>query len=451
MSVSPPQPPSGVPPGASSGGTPRSGTPFHVRRRLRRLLGHFVPEFVWYNWRIDTITGIAAGIYQGCIWTFALQIARGKLHATGTQMGIATAAPAVGYLFSILWARQMEGRGKMPFITVTWMLSRGLFLLTPLLVRGSGSRGMLILLISMAPIIFSISTPAYTSIMKDIYPDELRGRLMSYVRIAMAAAMLLTARLMGWWQEHGHLDFRWMFAIGGVFGVYTAYAFTQLRLTESPPVSTPPPIGTFLRQTFGILIYNKGFRWFTMSVIITGFGNLVASTYYPIYQVDHFSITPTQIATMQNIGGILSMFSLFFWGWYLDRFGSLATVLVAVLLNCLAPLFYAVGTDISWLYAAATVIAVSGYGVDLGYLNTTLMFAEPGRAAQYQAVHSTFFGLRGTIAPLVAMPLLHLLGGSWRTAFLLCVSVIGIGIVFQVFSLQSYRRIQRQDLLSHRD
>ena len=41
--------------------------------------------------------------------------------------------------------------------------------------------------------------------MKDIYPDEHRGRLMSLVRVGMAAAMLLTARLMGWWQEHGGL------------------------------------------------------------------------------------------------------------------------------------------------------------------------------------------------------------------------------------------------------
>src|SRR5438270_1231616 len=114
----------------------RSETVHPPRRlsRLRRAFGQIVPDSVWHNWGWDVLAGICAGIYQGCIWTFALQLARGKMHATGFQMGVASAAPAVGYLFAIIWARQMEGRSKLPFVTITWVLSRGLFLLTPLFV-----------------------------------------------------------------------------------------------------------------------------------------------------------------------------------------------------------------------------------------------------------------------------------------------------------------------------
>ena len=117
----------------------RDRLPPPIRRplgRLRRRIGRYVPDVVWYNWRWDLAAGISSGIYQACIWTFALQLARGKLHATGMQMGLATAAPAIGYLFAIIWARQMEGRSKLPFVTLTWVMSRGLFLLTPLLIRG---------------------------------------------------------------------------------------------------------------------------------------------------------------------------------------------------------------------------------------------------------------------------------------------------------------------------
>src|SRR5437879_1060890 len=122
----------------------RNSTPFRdrlpstVRRPLgfaRRQLGRFVPDSVWVNWRWDVVAGICSGLYQGCVWAFALQLARGKMHATGFQMGLATAAPAIGYLFATLWARQMEGRSKLPFVTLTWLVSRGLFLLTPLLVQ----------------------------------------------------------------------------------------------------------------------------------------------------------------------------------------------------------------------------------------------------------------------------------------------------------------------------
>jgi MFS family permease len=412
---------------------------------VRHQLGKFVPDDVWHNWRWDIIAGICVGIYQGCIWSFALQIARGNLKASGWQMGLASASPAIGYLFSILWARQMEGRSKLPFVTFTWLIARGLFLLTPLLVVGRFQLPAFLFLICCTPILFSVSTPAYTAIMKDIYPDEHRGRLMSFVRVGVTASMLITTPIMGYLQEHRGLDFRWMFAFGGVFGVLTAYAFSRLRL---PPVlhnTSPPPVKEFLRDTFGILVRNRGYRWFTASVFITGFGNLVANTLYPIYQVDHFHIKPTQIGTMTNALTIAALFSLFFWGWFLDKYGSLTAVLLAVAVNLLTPLCYAFGPSIEWVYLAAACSGFAQSGIDLGYLNTTLMFSESGNASQIQAVHSTFFGLRGTIAPLLAVPMLHAMGSKFALAFVTCMLIMLLGLGFQALSLGSYRRAQREE------
>jgi MFS family permease len=423
----------------------RQAVPVPVRRRLSRLrqaFGQIVPDSVWHNWCWDVAAGICAGIYQGCIWTFALQLARGKMHATGFEMGVASAAPAVGYLFAIIWARQMEGRSKLPFVTLTWVLSRGLFLFTPLIVPTSHHTAAYVSLICLTPILFSVSTPAYTAIMKDIYPDQLRGRLMSYVRVGMALSMLATARVMGVLQEHSGLDFRWMFFIGGIFGVGTALAFSRLRLPPVLQVGSLPPFGQFLRDTFSILRSNVGYRWFCVSVFVTGFGNLLQQPAQYAVQVDRFHILPTQIATMQNIAGVLSLASLFFWGWYMDRFGSLPTVLAAVSINCLAPLVYAFAPSLFWLYLGAAAMGVSGSGIDLGYLNTTLMFAEPGRAAQYQAVHSTLFGLRGTLAPLLTFAIIGLMRRNWPLFFLLCLAIMVAGTFFQFFSMRTYRQQQ---------
>lgn len=443
MSASPPSTPitSSEPPSLPDCPPPsprRSG-------RLYPLFGWFIPADVWANWRWDAVAGMSSGIYQGCIWTFALQLARGELRANGFQMGLAMAAPAIGYLFATFWARQMEGRSKLPFVTITWLIARGAFLATPLLVRGSHAREFFLFLLCASPILFSVSTPAYTAIMKDIYPDELRGRLMSYVRIGMAATMLITARIMGYWQEAGGLDYRWMFAIGGVFGAITAFAFSRLRVPPAPPDTEKPPLRAFLYDTLNVLRENHGFRWFSYSVFVTGFANLIATTLYPIYQVDVFHITPTQIATMQNIAGALSLFSLFFWGWFMDRFGSLTAVLVVVLINCLSPLLYAVGTNIQWLYLSSATMGIAMAGVDLAYLNTTLLFSQPGRAAQYQAIHSTFFGLRGTIAPLLAVPMLNAVGHRWTVAFWISFGIMVAGVLLHTLSLRSYRSAQRAE------
>jgi MFS family permease len=414
------------------------------------MMGRVVPDDVWHNWRWDAAAAVCAGIYQGAVWTFALQLARGALRATGPMMALATAAPAIGVLFAAVWARQMEGKAKLPFVSVTWLVARGMFMFTPLLVRGSIARPAFIGLICLTPIIFSASVPAYTFVMQDIYPDKLRGRLMSYVRIALAGSTLLSAAIMGFLQQKGiaghHLDYRWMFAIGGAFGALSAAAFQQLKIPPVNHVVVVPPFFRFFRETYSVLLHNSGYRWFTISVFVGGFGNLVASTYYPIYQVDRFHITPMQIAGIQNISGISMLVSLLFWGWYMDRFGSLAAVLVAYVVLLLMPLCYGFGGSIGWLYAAGAFSGIAVSGIDLGYINSTLMFAEPGKAAQYQAVHSSFFGLRGTIAPLVSIRLLLMLShvnrlhqANWRSGFVMCFVIMACGVLCQMVSMRSYR------------
>ena len=80
-------------------------------------------------------------------------------------------------------------------------------------------------------------------------------------------------------------------------------------------------------------------------------------------------------------------------------------------------------------------LAVSG--IELAYVNTILMFAEDGKAAQYQALHSSFFGIRGTIAPQCAIPLLHIIG--MRASFALAFTILLGGAVLQAISMRDYR------------
>ena len=429
-----------------------------LRRHLRRI----VPDSVWNNWKWDVLAFLFAGLYQGAVWTFALQLARGALHASGNQVGLATAAPAIGVLFAAIWARQMEGKPRLPFVTVTWLIARGMFMLTPLIVQGAHGRTAYLALICLTPVIFSVSVPAYTFVMQDIYPDELRGRLMSYGRITFAGAMLVSAAVNGFLQQHGiaghHLDFRWMFFVGGIFGASSAWAFNHIKVPPVDKSARVPPFKQFFRETYSVLIHNKAYRWFTISVFIGGFGNLVATTYYPVYQVDRFHITPLQIAGIQNVTGISMLVSLFFWGWYMDRCGSLAAIMISYIVLLLMPLCYAFGPSIGWLFVAAALGGSSTSGIDLGYLNATLMFAEPGKAGQYQAVHSSFFGLRGSIAPLLANHMLLLMShtnniqfANWRLGFEMSFGIMLAGVVCQFVSMQNHRAAIAARLRSQRD
>ncbi|MGC8667229.1 MAG: MFS transporter [Chthonomonadales bacterium] len=400
-----------------------------MRARVRAL-----PKDTRRAWQWDMATGILAGLYQGAIWTFVMRVARADLHVSSAQMAWIAAAPAAGYLFATVWARQMEGRAKLPFVYWTWLAARGLFLLTPL-VR---TREQYVALVCITPLLFSVSTPAYTAIMKEIYADRHRGRLMSAVRVAMNTVTLVTALAVGRWMDRG-LDFRWAFCAGGVFGALSAFTFSRIPVPNPAPArDTPVGTAAFVQETLGILVRNPGYRWFTASVFISGFGNLMATTLYPIYQVDRFHVSNTDVANLQNVTSVCTILGFFYWGGLLDRRGPLFTVAASVAINLTVPLLYALAGSLGWLYwgAAATGLCMSG--IDIGYLNTILLFSEPGKAAQYQALHSSFFGIRGTIAPSCAIALRQAVG--YHGAFLFSFAMMCAGLLVQVVSMRGVRQ-----------
>lgn len=383
-------------------------------------------------------TAACAGVYIGCVWTFVGKIARADLGATSSQMGWLAAAPAVGYIFATVWARQMEGKAKLPFVYWTWLVARGLYILSPL-VR---SREQFIFLVCATPIIFSVSTPAYTAVMKEIYPDELRGRLMSVVRIVLNVATFLAALASGRLMDAG-VGWREVFCVGGVFGALSAFTFSRIPVSETPDASREANSTiAFLKDTLDILRRNAGYRWFTASVFVYGFGNIIATTLYPIYQVDRFNISNTEVANLQNVAAVATILGFLVWGQFMDRRGPLMTVFVAVMIVCTMPVTYALAPRVEYLRLAAAAGGLAMSAIELGYLNTTLYFAEPGRAAQYQALHSSFFGIRGSIAPHCAVPLFHAVGA--RNAFLVAEVIMLAGVVLQVLSMRQAYRLHRQ-------
>ncbi len=403
------------------------------RDNLRELLASLSPE-VRLAWKWDMLTALLAGIYQGCIWTFVMRVARADLKATGEHIAWIAAAPALGYLFATVWARQMEGREKMPFVFWTWLAARGMFLFAPLI----ASRNHFVAMVCFTPLIFSVSTPAYTAIMKEIYPERQRGRLMSSVRIVMNGFTLGFALLMGALMDAG-LDYRYAFCFGGFFGALSAWTFSRIRI---PPVAeigeTRSSVREFYSGTLNILVRNPGYRWFSASVFVSGFGNIIAATLYPIYQVDRFHVSNTDVAALNNTQALCTMIGFFFWGGFLDRRGPLVAVLFALAANLLVPIMYAGAWGMSALFIASGLTGLAMAGVDLAYLNAILLFAEPGRVAQYQALHSSFFGIRGSIAPHFAIPLVHALG--YQNTFLIAFGIMVGGVLLQLISMRDYRR-----------
>lgn len=398
-----------------------------ARHWARWKLGVPSEAFESVSW--DVLAGACAGVFLGCTMPFLTQIARGQLHATDTALAVMNAAPFLGNLLAPVWARQMEGRAKMPFCLGSWISSRSLLLLMPLVLTAWGFVGVVSLLL----FIGTISSPAYTSLMKDIYPDRARGRLMSYVRVVVQVTMFGSTRLAGRAMDHG-TGFGLIYALAGVAGIAAALFFAKVRpLSSTPPPSPDPPqpLGAFLLDTLSILRDNVSYRWFACSVMTYGFGNLIAWPLYNLYQVERLHISPGQIANLANLSSLCGILGSFFWGRFLDRHGAAQTVFRGILLISTVSLVYLFAQSLTWLYLAAFIAGFGMAGIELSYMASILSYAEHGKAARYQALHSLLLGIRGVLAPLIALPLMRAVGFHPVFVGTFILMLIGAGLQWQ--------------------
>ena len=387
--------------------------------------------------RWDATTGALTGLYMGMTQPFFIKIGRDTLHASPIAISLMFAAPFIGNLFSPFWARQMEGREKLPFCVGSWALARTLLLLMPFALTGNAFVG----LIALLQIIGTVSAPAYTSIMRDIYPDESRGRLMGYARVCMQGMAFGSTLIVGRLLDKG-IPYTILFPVAGVFGIGAALTFRRVRPLRSTPIpladAGKQSAALFMRETLAILGHNRAYRWFALSVFVYGFANLMVIPLYGLYQVDVLHISNTQIANIANVSALCAILGSFFWGRFMDQRGPAFTVMCSIVLISLIPIVYIfAATPITLLFAGM----LSGFGfsgIELSYLASILLYAERHKTAQYQSLHALLLGIRGVLAPLIGIPLIHALG--YRPVFVLAFAVMVIGSVLQAFAIRDAKR-----------
>lgn len=288
----------------------------------------------------------------------------------------------------------------MPFVLWSWSMARVLILFMGLATRSLP----FVLIASGCMFLGTIATPAYTSIMKEVYPDRQRGRLMGNIRMALQATTLTATLIVG--RALDVISYQIIFPAAALLGLMAVWTFGRIR---TRPVQEEPE--TFsVWDTLSILKTDSNYRWFGLSVFVYGFGNLMAQPVFTIYQVDTLHITNTEVANLANVASAVAIVAYVYWGRYLDRHGPLQGVAASVLFAAAVPLVYLFATQVWVLYLAAVATGITVAGIDLSYINSILTFADDRRIAQYQSIHSLLLGIRGFVGPFAGAALMHVVG-----------------------------------------
>ena len=394
-----------------------------------------IPKEARNAYKRDAWSGLLGGLYMGAIFPFVGFIARDKLHASVTLISLMAAAPFLGSMFALFYAHAMEGRRKLPYVVWSTLVARALFFCmlfaaTPLAFA---------LIVSGVQIIASVSGPAYAAVLKEIYPDEHRGRIMAYTRVGLAFTTFVSTLLVG--KILPAIGYRYIFPLAALIGIAAILAFGTIK---TAPVDPDPDddkisIGPFLKNTLAIFREDRRYTWFSLSIFMVGFGNLLASPLYPIFQVDRLHISAGQVAMLSNIASVVWMFSYFYWGKYVDIECPLKATVINILLICLIPINYFLARNVWMLIPAAVISGTVTSGLELSYFNGILFFAKEGRESHYQALHSFMLGIRGTIAPFCGAAMISLFRGGGidvKYVFLISAGIMLLGGVFQLFGVK---------------
>ncbi|MCZ8522472.1 MULTISPECIES: MFS transporter [Paenibacillus] len=370
----------------------------------------------WYNFRWDITAASAFSLFNVVFNQFYIPIAL-QHGASDLQVGLLTAAPAVGLLFSPAWAGVMEGRSPKPFFLLPNLIAR-LLLIAPALYA---SPVMFVATAFVFHFLMGIQAPAYAALMTRLYPADQRGRLMGNVRVVMGLLMLPLAWVAG----------RWIDASGSTGPLLTAAVTGALSLLAFRQVREVPRFfaggkGSALRLSlFGQLRLIRGNRpilVFLAATSLAGFGNMLASPLYAIYQVHELGLSNAQIGYLRMAYFACMLLAYLIAGWAIDRFSPQAVMACGLTAMTTVPFLYGLVGTFPAVMAASGIQGISDAVWDIGCMAFVFRFAR-GREAVVFGLHLMLFGIRGTAGPLIGTSL-H--GSLPFGGMMLCVGGLGL-------------------------
>ncbi len=339
----------------------------------------------------DLWGSIAYGIFFGAALQFIPVVLRNQ-GASAEMLALYTSQTYLGSILTSFSIVLMRRRRTKSFAVACWYAARAIFLFIGLVENVPW----LVTLTAIFWFLEAFPSPAYTRIVQVIYPEAIRGKILSLVRLGMTITVVAITPLAGW-----ALDiwgYRVLFPLAGLAGIMATVFFNRIEVDEGP---LPPRQTKTLAGLVEILRTNRPFALHLLSFTVYGFGALLGFALYPVVQVDRLQLSYTQIGLLGLAQSIFWVLGFLYWGGAVDRRGGLWVMRVNLLIAVCVPLSYMWATNIWMLLPAFIAQGIISAGVDLGLINTSISLAEPDKVVEYAAVQATIIGLRGAITPFI--------------------------------------------------
>jgi hypothetical protein len=332
-----------------------------------------------------------------------------RLHADSILVSYVALGSCISNLTTLFWAFVSTRGNKLAWTVYPTIFSRGVIIFSYFI------EDPFIMTVLLFTYFFTetISIAPYSAVMREAYPDEYRSQAMGYVRSISIGATLVGAALGGRLLDMGGLySYKWVFPLGGIFGVISSLIFMSIRLpsskiTQRIMVRQIYPVSQSIKNiiTSSTLLYVFSIEF------IVGLANLIGIGVYPLFQVDILKLSNSAVgllAVIQSIGG---MVFLYIWGRVNTGKVKYSSFMKIICIVPFISLFYLVAKNIYPLCLSSLLAGICWNGWDILWFNYLLQSAGDDNLGKgYVGIRYTMLGVRSLLAPVI----IKLLGSDIR-------------------------------------
>jgi MFS family permease len=361
--------------------------------------------------------------------------------AVDLVVAVVSAAPAWANVVSLAYARRAQGQPKVrflrPLLAALAVCVAGLALLP---VGGIGLAAFL-LLYGVARLLWAGVDTVRSVIWSVNYPRHLRARITGRIMVNGSIALAGSGLLLGWLLEHDDPWYRAAILAAAASGLAGSVAFGRFRVRQEQRLLTDELTRMRGGSRFDLggirqlLASDATFRRYMLAMSTFGAGHLMLTPLLVVCIDDVLGASEmVQVAITAALPILVMPVAIQPWARFLDRHHVVVYrsvhAWIAVAGAVLLAIAILAGQSVL-LWPGALLMGISLAAGSLGWSLGHNDFAPRGEETRYMALHVTLTGLRGLVAPPVAILAYHGLQrvrpGVEPWAMLLPVGLIALG------------------------
>ena len=370
------------------------------------LTGIQVERLRWF-W-LDGFFGTVSGsFYTSFVPLFAL--AYGATNAqVGQLSGIASLAGLAALLPGAQAIKLVGGRRKGLVVLFGGIIVRVMllaWLLLPFFVRNpSAAIAVIIAINAVIALCNSFANPAWTAIVADIVPRDIRGRFFSHRSFAINLPALLVVPLAGLVIQAGSrpdrpfAGYQLVFALAIVSGAVGTYCFFKIDDPVLPSqASQRLPFGQLGRA----ILRAPSFISLLASTLVWNFGVQVTAPFLNVYLVKNLGASTAMVGWVAAASSLAALLAQAWLGRWVDRRGNIwVQAVLSLIIPCL-PLAWMAATAAWQIVIINAIGGILWAGHALASFNLLLDLAPAEARAEAYAIFQLVIAASATIAPIL--------------------------------------------------